>query len=108
MEEGNKFSAAEIVIGTLFCLFIDILAILIDVTGVGLVIAPFLQAAGNLLTSWWLKMKGNGNAFKMGRQLTKNLVTIIPILPTNTTAFIIETWLHNHPTAVPQKKIIGK
>jgi len=41
--------------------------------------------------------------------IAKNAVSIMPVLPTNTAAFIIETWLHNHApieklTAVPMKK----
>ncbi len=108
-DERDPFNMVEIVIGVLFTLFIDILAFLIDLTGVGLAIAPILQTAANFVTSWWLKIKGSPNAFKTGRLIAKNIVSVLPLLPTNTTAFIIEVWLHNHApiealTAVPMKK----
>jgi len=108
-DNRDPFTLVEIVIGSCFTLFIDILAFLIDLTGIGLVIAPFLQTAANFFTSWWLKIKGDAGAFKIGRMIAKNAVSIMPVLPTNTAAFIIETWLHNHApieklTAVPMKK----
>lgn len=104
--EDNRedFNMVEIVVGICFTLFIDILALIIDLTGIGLIIAPFLQTAANFVTSWWLKIKGSPNALKIGRLFAKNIISIIPILPTNTTAFIIEVWLHNH---LP-KKLQGK
>lgn len=107
-DQADEFNMAEIVIGICFTLFIDILALIIDFTGIGLIIAPFLQTAANFVTSWWLKIKGSPNAFKTGRLIAKNIISIIPILPTNTTAFIIEVWLHNHlPKEVQGKMAAG-
>ncbi|MDP1706645.1 MAG: hypothetical protein Q8L36_02390 [bacterium] len=108
-DERDKFNAVEMIIGGCFTLFIDALALLIDLTGVGLVIAPIIQTIANFVTSWWLKIKGGPNAFKAGRLIAKNIVSLVPILPTNTTAFIIEVWLHNHApieslTVIPMKK----
>lgn len=104
MEQENKFNEAEIVVGVCFMLFIDILAIIIDATGVGLIIAPFLQSSANVVSGFWLRAKGDASALKAGRLLGKMATNAIPLLPTNTIVFSMEVFLHNHPKA---GKLVG-
>jgi hypothetical protein len=69
--ERKKFNAAEMLIGGMFTLGVDGICILIDLTGVGLAIAPIIQNFATFTMWWWAKSKGDPNAAKMGRQLAK-------------------------------------
>lgn len=99
--ENKKFSTIEIILGCCFTLFTDTICLLIDLTGVGLVISPIIQGSTTLATSWWLKSKGNQHAFKLNRQLAKQIANFLPVLPTNTTVFAVEIWLHNNLKTTP-------
>lgn len=99
--ENKKFSTIEIILGCCFTLFIDIICLLIDLIAIGLVISPIIQGGTTFATSWWLKSKGSKNAFKLNRQLTKQIVNFLPLLPTNTTVFAVEIWLHNNLKTIP-------
>lgn len=96
-EEINKFTEAEMLLGIFFFGGIDGLAILIDLTGVGLAIAPVLQSFGTLTATLWLWSKGDKNTVKFGRQVAKYAANALPLAPTLTIAFIIEAQMHNHP-----------
>src|SRR3989344_7083400 len=97
MDELNKFSMGEIILGGFFLFAIDVVCAFLDFLGIGLVIAPILQAGGSFATTLWLRAKGDQDAIGLARQITKYAANILPILPTLTTAFIIETYIHNHP-----------
>lgn len=94
MENLKKFGMAEIIIGTSFTLAVDGIAALLDMTGIGYLLATPLQAIMSLITSWWLKTKG-GRAFKMKKQFIKQISNVLPIVPTTTLSFIIEVKIHN-------------
>lgn len=96
-EETNKFNEAEIVVGSMGGLFVDGLCILLDLTGVGLGIAPFVQGSAMFGFSWWLKSKGSPNAFKLNRQIARQLSNLLPLAPTVTAVFLIDVFMHNHP-----------
>ena len=109
-EETNKFNAAEIVVGSMAGLFVDGLCILIDLTGIGLGISPFIQGFTMFGFSWWLKSKGSPNAFKLNRQIGKQLSNLLPLLPTVTIVFWIDVFGHNNlkTTSFLSQKIPGK
>lgn len=96
-EEINKFNAAEIVVGSMAGLFIDAICFLIDLTGIGLGIAPFIQSFAMFGFSWWLKSKGSSSAFKLNRQIARQLSNLLPLIPTVTVVFGIDVFMHNHP-----------
>lgn len=111
MEEHKKFEASEIVIGTLFFLGIDGVCILIDVTGIGLIIAPVLQGFATFAITMWFKSKGDPNATKLGKTILKYALNLLPVTPVIITAFtvtipfIVEVIIHNNPklAAVAEK-----
>lgn len=97
-EEINSVTESEIIVWLVFLLGFDGVCILLDLTGVGMGIAPFLQGAGTFSSGiWFEKSKGDKNAMKMQRQLIKYISNIAPFLPTLSIAFAIETYVHNHP-----------
>ena len=96
-EAPNKFVSAEILLGVFFFGGLDVVAIIIDFTGVGLAIAPVIQSFGTLAATLWLHSKGDKNTVKFGRQVTKYAANALPVVPTLITAFLIEAYLHNHP-----------
>lgn len=102
-EEINKITLVETLIWGLFALGIDGVCILIDVTGVGVLIAPVIQGFGTF--SIWLYFRGKGvqSATKLWRQVLKYAANILPATPIIITAFtvsipfFIEVALHNNP-----------
>mgnify|MGYP001558381710 FL=1 len=103
-EEQKKFSASELLLGSLFFLFLDAVAAIIDFTGFGLAIAPVIQGTATTASAYWFKSKGSKKATGIGRMLTKYLANFLPLLPTLTVIFLIESYLHNHPEKI---KIAG-
>ncbi len=96
-KDHNKFSAAEVLLGISFFGGLDSIAILIDITGVGLVIAPVIQSFGTLTQTLWFWSKGDKNSLKFGRQAVKYAANALPIVPTLTIAFFVEAQIHNNP-----------
>lgn len=94
---GNKYSEAEIVIGALFLLGADGICFLISLTGIGFFIAAAIKGFINIALLWWAMSKGDKNALRFGRVIAKFLINMIPLLPTLTTTFLVETYIHNHP-----------
>jgi hypothetical protein len=95
MNDYKKFESSEIVIGILFWLGIDLLAMILDLTIIGYFFATPIQALSSFIISFWLSKKGNKKALKINKQLTKQLMNFLPVLPTVTTSFIIEVIRHN-------------
>lgn len=93
----NKFSTAEIILGGMFTLFIDIISALLDLTGIGWILATVLQSVTSFTTTFWVWSKGSKRATKLERQLMKQLSNILPWVPTCFVAFILEVILHNNP-----------
>lgn len=101
--EEDKFTAAEMVIGGLLTLTVDVAALLLDSTGLGWLIATPLQAAASFGTSWWIRSKGDKHAWSLGRQLKKQGANFLPWVPTTFTAFVIEAIRHNNPKITNEK-----
>ncbi len=94
----SKFSTAEMVIGGMFTLSVDIVSALLDIIpAIGWFIATLLQATISFSTTLWLMFKGGKKAMGLERQLIKQFSNVLPFIPTTFAAFIIETRLHNNP-----------
>lgn len=97
--EINKFSEAEIILGSFYTLGIDLPCLLIDLTGVGLAIAPIIQGGVSFSMWAWFSSKGDTNYGKFGRQVVKLVANVLPLAPTTFIVFLIEVFIHNHPRA---------
>ncbi len=103
-EEHNKFTEVEILLGGLFTLGVDGVCILIDITGIGAVlVAPVVQWFTTFVLWLRFRSKGDPGAMKMGRQIFKYAIQLLPVTPIIITAFttsipfFIEVFIHNHP-----------
>lgn len=91
----RPFQGVEIILGSFVFISVDGIAFLIDLTGVGTLIAPILQSCATFSMDLWLRSKGDKNTFKIGRQIVKHGANLLPVLPTNTTVFVVAVILHN-------------
>lgn len=96
-KEHKKYSEVEILLGTFLFLGCDGICFLIDWTGVGIIVSRVIKWAANGAMMYVAWQKGDTNALKSGRVIGKFAVNTVPFLPTLTTIFWIETYLHNHP-----------
>ncbi|MEK7465562.1 MAG: hypothetical protein AAB631_02180 [Patescibacteria group bacterium] len=115
MDEHKKFGAGEIIIGTFFALGVDGISILIDITGVGVIIAPVIQGFATFAITMWFRSKGDPNATKLGKQILKYGLNLLPVTPiiitafTITIPFLIEVFIHNNPKlAAITEKVAAK
>ena len=109
MGDRKQFVESEVLIGVIFLFGLDGIAALIDATGVGMAIAPVLQAFGTGSITMWMWSKGSKSAVKPGRQIVQHLANIIPFVPTVTLVFLVSTYLHNHPEkAGSLMAVVGK
>lgn len=101
MEENdhNPFIGAEIILGGLVFLGVDVISLIIDLTGIGMAVAPVLQSGSVVALSLWSQTKGGKNTFSFSRQLVKHASGIIPLIPTTVFIFALDVYLHNHPTS---------
>jgi|GEM_PF-1841134 hypothetical protein len=87
---------------------VDIICIVLDLTGVGLVVAPFLQSFALLCVRWWFKMKGDPNALRLNiKQIARYLSNVLPLVPTVTIVFLIDVYIHNHPEKFGSIQAVG-
>lgn len=93
----KQFSEAEYLLGFFFLGGVDVISIVIDLTGVGLVIAPVIQGFATFVMLWWMYAKGSKDAFKFGKTAAKLAANALPIVPVNTIVFLVSAYLHNHP-----------
>jgi hypothetical protein len=96
-EREKKIMEAELILGGLFFLGIDLFAGLLDFLGVGIIIGGILQAGGTFAATVFFWLKGDKGALKFGRQIVKYAANFLPWVPTLFLAFIIESYLFNHP-----------
>jgi hypothetical protein len=97
-EEVNQVTESETIVWLLFLLGVDGVCIILDLTGVGIAVAPFVQGAGTFCSTLWFdKAKGDKGATKLQRQLIKYISNVAPLLPTLSIVFLIERYMHNHP-----------
>lgn len=98
MEENNKFTESEMVVGGLGFLFIDGLCFLIDLVPlIGWMITAVIQLAATFVIEQWIKNKGGGDGGFTAKRFFKYLSNTIPYLPTTFTIFLISVLMHNHP-----------
>mgnify|MGYP001600628002 CR=1 FL=1 len=103
MGERRPFLWSEMLLGTLFTLGVDIIAALIDLTGIGVAIAPVIQSFATFSLTMWFRSKGDPNATKLGKQLVRYALNLLPVSPliittfTTTIPFLIMVYIHNHP-----------
>lgn len=104
-QEKKDITIAEIILGVLLTLTVDVIAGLLDLTAVGWVIATPLQAATSGATTLWLLSKGDKRAKRLERQGIKQLANFLPVSPivvttfTCSISFIIEVILHKKSLA---------
>ena len=103
----KKFKESEIILGIFLTLFVDTFCLLFDGTGIGMLMSPFLQSVISLLMSWWLYTNGSKSSMKIGKLIGKFFLNFIPFLPTVSTVFAIEVFIHNHPKAFGKALKIG-
>ncbi len=118
MEENNKFTESELIIGGLGALFFDIVCGVIDFlsAGIGATFTWVFQLAATGAIEWWVSQKGGSLGIFDAKRLTKYASNILPVVPTVFLIFLFSTMTHNHPkiTAVatkaagPAGKIAGK
>jgi hypothetical protein len=96
-EEHKKYNEAELIVGGLIFFALDGICFALDWTGAGAFITPIIQSAGTFAMNVVALLKGDKNALKLGRQLVKYAINFLPFLPTLTTVFFIEAYIHNHP-----------
>lgn len=97
--ERKKINGAEYLIygGGLF-IFGDVPAIIAEITGVGIPIAAAWQNFLLFLMLYWLKSKGDEDAFKLSlKQLRRVIYQILPYIPALTLVFYTASYRHNHP-----------
>lgn len=106
MGESRKFTAAEIVVGGLFTLTVDVISAILDfVPVVGSLAAILIQASTSFGTTLWLWSKGSKRAMRIERQLIKQTANLLPLVPTCFFAFLIEAVRHNRREAAGLVKI---
>jgi hypothetical protein len=98
MEENKeKFELAEIVLYSLGALFIDGLCLLLDLTLVGLLIAPIIQSLATFGFGFILRGKGDKEALSFKRQIGPQTLNFLPVLPTVFGSSIRRMIAHNNP-----------
>lgn len=107
MEENNKFTESEMIIGGLFALGVDGICALIDLTGIGLAIAPVIQGFSVFAISQWVENKGGARA-GLGKQLSKYAAQFLPVLPTVLAVFVIDVAIHNNPALAGVAEKVAK
>jgi len=101
MEEQKKISLPEGIIMVLIVLCADIVEILVDLTGFGIIIGEVINFAVGAMIEFWLFIKGIKGFWKLtswgiGTLLDGALASFLPI---KTITLIITIWLVNHPKA---------
>lgn len=108
MDEDNKITESEMVVGGLLTLGVDGVCALIDLTGVGLAVAPVIQSFTVFAIDKWVENKG-GEPFGLGKQFAQYGASLIPVVPTTTGTFAIRVFMHNHPKITEAAgKVVGK
>ena len=104
----KKFTEAEFVVFGMLALIVDGICIILDFLVIGLALSPLIQGVASFGTSCLLKSKGDSGAFGMGRQFSKQLSNLLPVLPTVFAAFMIEAYIHNHPKKFGALAVVEK
>jgi hypothetical protein len=109
MEEGQKrFELGEIIFYSLFALLIDGLCLLLDLTVIGLVIAPIIQGLATFGFALILRNKGDSQAISFKKQIGPQLWNLAPALPTVFASALRRMIQHNNPKAGALAGKLGK
>ncbi len=93
----RKFGTAEIILGSIACIILDIIAAIGDVFSFS-ILGDLVQWGSWLVFSFWFTIKGCTVTSGLAkRYLVPLLVNAIPIIPTLTPLFLITTYMENHP-----------
>jgi len=104
----NKFTAAEILLGSCLTLLVEFANWLLDLIGVGFVIMPVLKAMVWIMFTMWFIAKGDKFITKPARAITSYVSQALPIVPTLLLAFLINVYMHNHPKIAKMAGGLGK
>lgn len=99
-DEDKKFGAGETLIFSFLFLFVDAVCFLLDWTVVAAFFTPVIQGFVLFFMDKMLSAKGSKSTAKMGRQIAKYALQLVPLLPTLVTTFLIEVNIHNNPQLV--------
>jgi hypothetical protein len=100
MEENKqKFELAEIILYSLGALFIDGLCFLLDLTVIGLLIAPIIQSLATFGFAFILRGKGDKESLSLKRQIGPQTLNFLPALPTVFGSSLRRMIIHNNPKA---------
>ena len=102
-EKPEKFILAEIILGGLLVLTVDVACIVIDVlsVGVGMFFTPLIQGA--VTAGMWMWFRSKGGKQGAGKWALKFLANILPTTPiiitsfTLTIVFALDVYFHNNP-----------
>ena len=104
LPDRQKFELGEIIFYSLFALFIDGICFLLDLTVIGLVIAPIIQGLATFGFALILKNKGDSQAISFKKQIGPQLWNLAPALPTVFASALRRMIQHNNP----KLSVIGK
>ncbi len=93
----RKFSTAEIILGSIVCIILDVIAAIGDVFSFS-VLGDLVQWASWLVFTFWFTIKGcSVTSGLTKRYLIPLAADLIPIFPTLIFSFLITTYMENHP-----------
>ncbi|MFA6407561.1 MAG: hypothetical protein WCV80_02545 [Candidatus Paceibacterota bacterium] len=99
----KKFSTTELFIGFLFCLLIDLLAVVADIFSFG-ILGFFVQSLTWLVLTFYFKIKRaevvNSPA---GQFFVPLLVQLVPVIPTVAATFLVRVYIENNPEKFLEK-----
>jgi hypothetical protein len=93
----NKVKESEFIIGTMFALLVWITGLVLELFGIGLVLSPIIESFFTFGTWLFFEAKGDPYAYKFGANLVQYLANAIPFIPSILIAFMLKTYIHNHP-----------
>lgn len=92
-----KFSMAEIILGSLVCIILDIIAAIGDVFSFS-ILGDLVQWGSWLVFTFWFTIKGcKATSSLAKRYIIPMIVQMIPIIPTLIFTFLITVYMENHP-----------
>ncbi len=96
-KDYKKFTEAEMLIGGLGTLGVDVLCLVGDIISVGIFIAvaATIKTAVKLGIDIWLKSHGDTSTSKVGKQIATYFANILPLA--TFILFVVSVLIHNHP-----------
>ncbi|MEK7089368.1 MAG: hypothetical protein AAB920_00955, partial [Patescibacteria group bacterium] len=94
---GPKFSTIEIILGSLICIILDILAAIGDFFSFSL-LGTIVQFTSWFIFTFWFTIKGCKVTSSLAKRfLVPFLVQLIPFIPTLIFTFLVTVYMENHP-----------